>query len=214
MVSCSLTLIARGWCCDMDLLPLFVDLLYRLDPRREHRDKLSVGRAPPYPHQLPALLHIPIQEQIEAIPPGVVASFALVGTAGEQRSDDVRERRHALCIHAAKVDPSHVFPAIHQQALPFDPGREERQGLGRNVGAFKRHFRQCVLFAREVRQLPHPFLPPLLRLCLPRTLPLPGRITLTCAPLVREARCGFIAASVCAAIASSWCCVRMSQSFR
>jgi len=80
----------------MDLLPFFVDLLYRLDSRREHRDKLSVGRVPPYPHQLPALLHIPIQEQIEAIPPGVVASFALVWTAGEKRSDDVRERRHDL----------------------------------------------------------------------------------------------------------------------
>src|SRR5712691_6113839 len=137
----------------MDLLPL--DLFYRLDSRLEHRDKLSVGRAPPYPHQLPALLHIPIQEQIEAIPPGVVASFALVGTAGEQRSDDVRERRHDLCIHAAKVDPSHVFPVIHQQALPFDPGREEGEGLGGNFFAGKRHFRQCVLFAREVRRLSH-----------------------------------------------------------
>src|SRR5437868_1799173 len=105
MVSCSLTVIVRGWCCGMDLLPLFVDLLYCLDPRREHRDKLSVGRVPPYPHQLPALLHIPIQEQIEAIPPGVVASFALVGTAGEKRSDDVRERRHDLESMRQKLIP-------------------------------------------------------------------------------------------------------------
>src|SRR2546430_13965151 len=109
MVSCSLTLIARGWCCDMDLLPLFVDLLYRLDSRLEHRDKLSVGRAPPYPHQLPALLHIPIQEQIEAIPPGVVASFALVGTAGEKRKDDGRGRRHGPYNQAAQSDtPPHL----------------------------------------------------------------------------------------------------------
>src|SRR5258708_13449267 len=107
MVSWSLTIIVRGWCCVMDLLPLFVDLLYRLDSRREHRDKLSVGRIPPYPHQLPALLHIPIQEQIEAIPPGVVASFALVGTAGEKRSHHVRHPRPDPCIHPPKAPPSH-----------------------------------------------------------------------------------------------------------
>jgi|SRR5215469_17223899 len=63
-----------------------VDLLYRLDSRREHRDKLGVGSVPPYPHQLPAVLHIPVQQQIEAIPPGVVASFAPVGTAGEKEA--------------------------------------------------------------------------------------------------------------------------------
>src|SRR5437588_10731086 len=100
MVSCSLTVIVRGWCCGMDLLPLFVDLLYRLDPRREHRDKLSVGRVPPYPHQLPALLHIPIQEHIEAILTRAAASFALLGTPGEKRSDAVRERRPALEIQS------------------------------------------------------------------------------------------------------------------
>src|SRR2546423_15646773 len=105
MVSCSLMVIVRGWCCGMDLLPLFVDLLYRLDPRREHRDKLSVGRVPPFPHQLPALLHIPIQEHIEAMPPGVVASFALVGTAGEKRRDAVTEWRPGLCIHWAPGGP-------------------------------------------------------------------------------------------------------------
>src|SRR2546421_8881192 len=191
-----------------------VDLLYRLDSRRQHRDKLSIGSVPPYPHQLPALLHIPIQEQIEAIPPGVVASFALVGTAGEKRSDDVRERCHDPRIHAAKADPSHIFPVIHQQPFPFDPGGEEGKGIGWNIVAGKSHFCQCVLLVCQVRRLSHRFLPPRFPLCLPRTLPLPGRTTLTCAPLGREPRYGFVALVVCSAIASSCRCVRASQSFR
>src|SRR5215472_18497632 len=61
-----------------------VDLLHRLVPRCEERDKLSVGGIPSYLHQLPALLHIPVQEQIEAVPVGVVPGFALVGAAGEK----------------------------------------------------------------------------------------------------------------------------------
>ena len=81
-----------------------------------------------------------------------------------------------------KLMPSDVLPVIYQQAFSFDPGREEGQGLGRDIGAFKHHFRQFVLFAREVNLLSHRFLPPRFRLGLLRACPLSGRITLTCAP--------------------------------
>src|SRR5690348_4784711 len=50
-------------------------------------------------------------------------------------------------------------------------------------------------------------LPLRFRLGLLRACPLSGRITLTCAPCGREARCGSIALADCAAIASSCCCV-------
>src|SRR5947208_9780707 len=95
-----------------EALPL-VDLLYRLASGCEHGGKLSVGGVPLYPNQLPAFLHIQVEEQIEAVPVGVVPSFTLVGTAGEKRGDDVRERCHDSCIHAAKVHPSDLLPMIY-----------------------------------------------------------------------------------------------------
>src|SRR5437016_10462964 len=97
-----------------------VDLLYRLDSRCENRDELRVGGIPPYPHQLPAALDIPVQQQIEAVPVGVVPGFALVGPPGEKGGDDVWERRNDPHIHPAIGDPAHVLPVIDQQALSFD----------------------------------------------------------------------------------------------
>src|SRR6266702_4215652 len=224
MVNRSLTLIVKECCsgiCSLPLLSLISacigfgshwlkQLVHNKSSTASPTSAMTLFLTEP----LVALLHIPVQEQIEAVPVGVMPGFALVGTAGEKRGDDVRQRCHDPCIHPAKVDPSDVLPVIYQQAFPFDPGRGEGEGLGRNVGAFERHFRQFVFFARQVGRLSHRFLPPRFRLLLPRASPLPGRITLTCAPLDREARCGFIAAAVCAAIASSCCRVRESQSLR
>ncbi len=43
------------------------DLLYRLDSCYEYRSKLGVGGVLSYALQLPALLHVPVQEQIEIL---------------------------------------------------------------------------------------------------------------------------------------------------
>src|SRR5215469_18843715 len=77
-------LIRHNFRQDALLAEPLADLLYRLASSCEHRDKLSGGGVPAYPHQLPALLHIPVQEQVEAVPPGEMPGFALVGTAGEK----------------------------------------------------------------------------------------------------------------------------------
>jgi hypothetical protein len=53
------------------------------------------------------------------------------------------------------------------------------------------HFVEIQLAVR--RRTSHRFLPLRFRLCLLRACPLSGRITLTCAPWGREARCGSIA---------------------
>ena len=47
---------------------------------------------------------------------------------GPKKRRHVGERRDSLCIHPAKGNTPYILPVIHQQAFPFDPGREEGQG--------------------------------------------------------------------------------------
>lgn len=112
------------------------DLLYRLASRRKYWDKLSVGGVLSYPFQLPAFLRISIQEQIKAVPFGVVPCFALIRAAGEKRSKDVRKRRDSLCIHAGKVDPFHVLSVVNKQTFPLYPGSERCEGSRIFISSF------------------------------------------------------------------------------
>ena len=62
------------------------DLLYRLASRREYWEKLSFRGVLLYPLQLPAFLHIPIQEQVKSVPFGVVPDFTLISEASEKKA--------------------------------------------------------------------------------------------------------------------------------
>lgn len=86
------------------------DLIYCLDPGQENRGELGERETLSYLHQPSAIVHVSVQQKIEAVPPGVVPLLALVGAAREKR----------------KIDSPDTLPVIHQQALFLDQGGAER----------------------------------------------------------------------------------------
>jgi hypothetical protein len=125
-----------------------VDLLYRLASRCEHRDKLRVGGVLSYPHQLPALLHIPVQEQIEAIPPGVVPSFALIGAAGKKEAKMCGSGAIALASMREKlIPPTSSRSSTSRRSSSIQAERAARASAGissRARGTFINSNSSCV----------------------------------------------------------------------